>query len=116
MWSRGDTLTSSPTFWRGLARPALRNLQRVSARGRGLGVPAATKGLTVGAIDSMLFEGAFRRLRDHIGVGDLGPLDHVTFNYFAELPLIRFGPFGSWILHEAGKALLEIGPHPISGL
>ena len=48
--------------------------------------------------------------------GDLGPLDHVTINYFAELPFIRFGPFGNWMLREPGNALLEIGPHPISGL
>jgi nucleoside-diphosphate-sugar epimerase/predicted dehydrogenase len=77
---------------------------------------AAAKGLTVGVNHSMLFEGAFQRLRDHLRAGDLGPLDHVTFNYFAELPLIRFGPFGSWMLREPGNALLEIGPHPISGL
>ncbi|HZC37552.1 MAG TPA: Gfo/Idh/MocA family oxidoreductase, partial [Sphingomicrobium sp.] len=77
---------------------------------------AAAQSLTVGVNHSMLFEGAFRRLRDHVRAGDLGPLDHVTFNYFAELPLIRFGPFGSWMLREPGNALLEIGPHPVSGL
>jgi nucleoside-diphosphate-sugar epimerase/predicted dehydrogenase len=77
---------------------------------------ATAKGLTIGVNHSMLFEGAFQRLRDHVRAGDLGPLDHVTFNYFAELPLIRFGPFGSWMLREPGNALLEIGPHPISGL
>lgn len=77
---------------------------------------AAARGLTVGVNHSMLFEGAFRRLRDHVRAGDLGPLDHVTFNQFAELAFIRFGPFGNWMLREPGNALLEIGPHPISGL
>ena len=77
---------------------------------------AKAKGLTVGVNHSMLFEGAFQRLRGHVRGGDLGPLDHVTINYFAELPFIRFGPFGNWMLREPGNALLEIGPHPISGL
>ncbi len=77
---------------------------------------AKDKGLIVGVNHSMLFEGAFRRLRDHVHAGDLGPIDHVTFNYFNELAFIRFGPFGNWMLREPGNALLEIGPHPISGL
>ena len=77
---------------------------------------AAARGLTVGVNHSMLFEGAFQRLRDHVRGGDLGPLDHITINYFAELPFIRFGPFGNWMLREPANALLEIGPHPISGL
>ena len=77
---------------------------------------ATAKGLTVGVNHSMLFEGAFRRLRDHVRAGDLGSVDHVTLNYFNELAFIRFGPFGNWMLREPGNALLEIGPHPISGL
>ena len=77
---------------------------------------AAAKGLTVGVNHSMLFESAFQRLRQHVHGGDLGPIDHVTINYFAELPFIRLGPFGNWMLREPGNALLEIGPHPISGL
>jgi predicted dehydrogenase/nucleoside-diphosphate-sugar epimerase len=77
---------------------------------------AASKGLTVGVNHSMLFEGAFRRLRDRIRAGQLGPLDHLTFNYFSELAFIRVGPFNNWMLREPGNALLEIGPHPISGL
>lgn len=77
---------------------------------------AAAKGLTVGVNHSMLFEGAFRQLRDHVRSGDLGPIDHVAFSYFNELAFIRFGPFSNWMLQEPRNALLEIGPHPISGL
>ena len=77
---------------------------------------ATVRGLKVGVNHSMLYEGAFQRLRDHVRSGDLGPLDHVTFNYFTELAFIRFGPFSNWMLREPGNALLEIGPHPISGL
>ena len=77
---------------------------------------AADNGLKLGVNHSMLFEGAFQRLRDHIHAGDLGPIDQVTFSYLSELPFIRFGPFGNWMLREPGNALLEIGSHPISGL
>ena len=77
---------------------------------------AASRGLAVGVNHSMLFEGAFARLRDHVRAGRLGPVDHLTFNYFAELAFIRLGPFNNWMLREPGNALLEIGPHPISGL
>ena len=77
---------------------------------------ASERRLTVGVNHSMLFEGAFQRLRSHVRNGDLGPLDQVTFNHLAELPFIRVGPFGNWMLREPGNALLEIGPHPISGL
>jgi nucleoside-diphosphate-sugar epimerase/predicted dehydrogenase len=77
---------------------------------------ATARGLSVGVNHSMLFEGAYRTLRGHVRTGDLGPLDHVTLNYFTELALIRFGPFGNWMLREPGNTLLEIGPHPISGL
>lgn len=87
-----------------------------AAEARDLLALATAKKLTVGVNHSMLFEGAFRRLRDHVRSGHLGPLDHLTFNYFNELAFIRFGPFTNWMLREPGNALLEIGPHPISGM
>lgn len=87
-----------------------------TAEARDLLAIATAKNLTVGVNHSMLFEGAFRRLRDHVRAGRLGPLDHLSFNYFNELAFIRFGPFTNWMLREPGNALLEIGPHPISGM
>ena len=77
---------------------------------------ASAKGLTIGVNHSMLFEGAFQRLRKSVHGGELGPIDHVNISYFVELPFIRVGPFNNWMLREPGNALLEIGPHPISGL
>ena len=71
---------------------------------------AATNGLTVGVNHSMLFEGAFRKLRDHVRGGDLGPVDHLTFNYFTELALIRLGPFGNWMLLTRQRAAGDWSP------
>ncbi len=77
---------------------------------------AASRGRTVGVSHSLVFEGAFARLRNHIRAGDLGPLDHIAINLFMELGFVRAGPFTSWMLREPQNALLELGPHPVSAL
>lgn len=65
---------------------------------------------------SMVFGESFVRLRECVQRGDLGPLDYLCFNHFAELGFVRFGPFSNWMLREPGNALLEIGSHPVSGM
>ncbi len=77
---------------------------------------ARDKGLRIGVNHNFLYSGAYRRLRDVVCSGALGPLDHVSFNHFFELGQIRFGPFDSWMLGAPGNALLEIGPHLLSAL
>lgn len=70
----------------------------------------------VAVSQSLVFEGAFARLRDAIASGMLGPIDHVAINLFVEIGLIRVGPFGSWMLREGKNIMLEVGPHPLSAL
>ena len=77
---------------------------------------ARDSGLQLGVNHNFLYSSAYQRLRTIIRSGTIGPLDHVTFNYFYELPQIRFGPFDSWMLHSPGNVILEVGPHPISAL
>jgi predicted dehydrogenase/nucleoside-diphosphate-sugar epimerase len=77
---------------------------------------ARDSGLYLGINHNMQYAGAYQRLRETVRSGVLGPLDHVTFNHFAELGQIRFGPFDSWMLCAPGNVLLEIGPHLVSGL
>lgn len=77
---------------------------------------AREAGLIIRVNHSMVFGESFARLRHHVRDGDLGPLDYVSFNHFAELGFIRFGPFSNWMLRQPGNALLEIGSHPISGM
>ena len=57
---------------------------------------AREKGLRVGVNHNFLFSGAYRRLRDVIHSGAIGPLDHVSFNHFFELSQIRSGPYDAW--------------------
>jgi predicted dehydrogenase/nucleoside-diphosphate-sugar epimerase len=77
---------------------------------------ARDNGLCLGVNHNFLFAGAYSRLREVLRSGELGPLDHVTFNYFFELRQIRFGPFDSWMLRAPGNVILETGPHVLSAL
>ena len=65
---------------------------------------------------NMLFTSAYQRLRQAVHSGDLGPLNHLSFNFFQEVGQIRFGPFNSWMLRAPGNLALEIGPHVFSAL
>lgn len=65
---------------------------------------------------SMIYGESYVRLRDHVRAGDIGPVDYLSFNHFAELGFIRSGPFGNWMLREPGNVFLEIGSHPVSGM
>ena len=73
-------------------------------------------GPKLGVNHNFLFSGAYQRLRKIVHSGTIGPLDHVAFNHFFELPQIWFGPFDSWMLRAPRNAILEIGPHLISAL
>src|ERR1700733_5033224 len=72
--------------------------------------------LKLGVNHNFMYSGAYERLRKIVHSGAIGPLDHITFNHFFELPQIRFGPFDAWMLRAPGNAILEIGPHLISAL
>ncbi len=77
---------------------------------------SAEVGRLVRVAHSMTFSESFSRLRDHVRNGEVGPIDYLCLNHFLELGTIRFGPFGNWMLRDAGNTLLEIGSHPISGM
>jgi predicted dehydrogenase/nucleoside-diphosphate-sugar epimerase len=77
---------------------------------------ARERGLKLGVSHNLLYCGAYRRLRETVRSGILGPLDHMTINHFAEMGPIRFGPFDSWMLREPGNLILEAGSHLVSAL
>ena len=72
--------------------------------------------LKIGVNHNFLYSAAYERLRKIVHSGAIGPLDHVTFNYFFELPQIRFGPFDSWMLRAPGNVIFEVGPHLVSAV
>ena len=79
-------------------------------------VLAHDRGLHLGVSHNFLFSGAYQRLRDTVRSGVLGPLDHVTLNWFSELAQLRSGPYDLWMLRAPGNVILEIGPHLVSAL
>ncbi len=72
--------------------------------------------LRVGVNHNFLYAGGYRRLKEAVRSGALGPLDYANFSYFFELAQIRTGPFETWMLRSPGNVLLEIGPHLFSAL
>jgi len=77
---------------------------------------ANSQNLYLGVNHNFSFSDAYERLRSALASGSLGPIDHVSFNYFYELAQIRNGPFDIWMLREPGNVILETGPHLISAL
>lgn len=55
--------------------------------------------------------GSYRRLKALIADGSLGKVDSADLCWRYPLPLLRSGPFGSWMLQKPGNLLLELGPH-----
>ena len=54
---------------------------------------ASDRGLKIGVNHNFLYSAAYGHLRQAVRSGRIGPLDHVAFNHFLELPQIRLGPF-----------------------
>jgi predicted dehydrogenase/nucleoside-diphosphate-sugar epimerase len=65
---------------------------------------------------NMLFASAYTRLRKVVRSGDLGPLNHLTLNFFQEVGHIRGGPLDAWMLRSPRNLALEIGPHVFSAV
>jgi len=81
-----------------------------------LGRLARERSLYLGVSHNFLFSAAYVRLREAVHSNQLGPIDYISFNYLCELPQIRFGPFDTWMLRNAGNVVLETGPHLLSAV
>lgn len=77
---------------------------------------ATEAGVRIGVNHSATFAPAFELLRHHVHSGELGPIDYLSITHLSELPVMRVGPFHSWMVREPGNALLEIGSHLVSEL
>lgn len=77
---------------------------------------ATEKNLRLGVGHNFLFHPAYEKLRRDFRDGNLGWVDHIVVTWHKELPQLRHGPFGIWMLREPGNVLLEIGSHVFSYL
>jgi nucleoside-diphosphate-sugar epimerase/predicted dehydrogenase len=71
-------------------------------------------GLKLGVGHNFLFSEAYRRLRDDVRAGALGPLDQVEVVWSRELGQATHGPFDIWMLREPQNVMLEVGPHSVA--
>lgn len=72
---------------------------------------AAQKGVALGVNHNFLFSHGYESLRTSAKGGELGRIDHIGVNWHYELPLVKFGPFDSWVLAAPANVVFEFGTH-----
>lgn len=81
-----------------------------------LAAEAARKGCGLGVSHNFLHSPIYRQLKKDVASGRLGRLDQVTILWNKELPQLRNGPFGSWMLQGPGNVMLDTGVHSVAHL
>jgi nucleoside-diphosphate-sugar epimerase/predicted dehydrogenase len=76
-----------------------------------LSARAAEKGVALGVNHNFLFSQGFESLRASVRAGELGRLDHVAVSWHLALPILKFGPFDSWMLAAPANIVFELGSH-----
>lgn len=77
---------------------------------------ATARGLHLAVNHNMMFTDAYRRLRDAVRSGAIGPINMISISYLSEMAQLRFGPFDGWMLRAPCNLALETGPHVFSML
>jgi predicted dehydrogenase/nucleoside-diphosphate-sugar epimerase len=72
---------------------------------------AKDQNLRVGVGHNFLFHPRYEQLRSDLKAGKLGWVDRIEIHWHKELPQLRHGPFGIWMLREPGNIVLETGAH-----
>ena len=75
---------------------------------------ARKQGRALGISHNFLFFPIYQRLKEDIARGDLGRLDQILITWNKELPQVRVGPFGSWLLRSPGNVMLDTGVHSVA--
>lgn len=76
-----------------------------------LGLLAAERKVAVGVNHNFLFSQAYESLRASIKRGELGRIDHISVSWHFAAPILKFGPYDSWMLGAPSNMLFEVGPH-----
>jgi predicted dehydrogenase/nucleoside-diphosphate-sugar epimerase len=76
-----------------------------------LGELAEKRGLKLGVNHNFLFARGYEGVRNAVRGRELGEIDHLTVNWLFDLPLLRHGPFDSWMLGAPANLMFELGPH-----
>jgi nucleoside-diphosphate-sugar epimerase/predicted dehydrogenase len=74
-------------------------------------VRAAERRVSLGVNNNFLFSRGYEWLRASVKNGELGRIDHLAVNWHFPLPLVKFGPFDSWMLAAPANIMFELGCH-----
>jgi predicted dehydrogenase/nucleoside-diphosphate-sugar epimerase len=77
---------------------------------------ARRNGCVLGVSHNFLHYPIYRQLKKDVAAGRLGRLDCITITWNKDLPQLRAGPFGSWMLQGSGNIILESGVHSVAHL
>jgi nucleoside-diphosphate-sugar epimerase/predicted dehydrogenase len=72
---------------------------------------AAERQVSLGVDHNFLFSRGYESLRARVKNGELGRIDNVAVNWHFALPLVKFGPFDSWMLAAPANLVFELGSH-----
>jgi predicted dehydrogenase len=75
---------------------------------------AAASGSVVGVNQNLVYNPAYRQLRDAVMSGSLGRLRHVEYHYAVPLKQLSAKLFGHWMFRKPVNILLEQAVHPLS--
>jgi len=75
---------------------------------------ARKQGRAIGISHNFLFFPIYQELKQDVARGNLGRLDQVLITWNKELPQVRLGPFGSWLLRSPGNVMLDTGVHSVA--
>jgi predicted dehydrogenase/nucleoside-diphosphate-sugar epimerase len=75
---------------------------------------AAASGSVVGVNQNLVYNPAYRQLRDAVMSGSLGRLRHVEYHYAVPLKQLSAKLFGHWMFRRPVNILLEQAVHPLS--
>lgn len=77
---------------------------------------AADRRLRLGVGHNFLFHRAYEPLRRDVQAGVLGWIDRISIVWHKELPQLRHGPFGIWMVRQPENVLMEVGSHAFAAL
>jgi predicted dehydrogenase/nucleoside-diphosphate-sugar epimerase len=70
--------------------------------------------LRIAVSHNFLFAECYEQLRQDLGNGVFGRIDHVTVTWHRELPQLAQGPFDIWMLRDSRNVMLEVGSHCVA--
>jgi predicted dehydrogenase/nucleoside-diphosphate-sugar epimerase len=77
---------------------------------------AQSKNRQIGVNQNFLYYEIYKKLKQCLSDGEIGPLDHLTITWHKSLGQLHTGPYNIWMLRQPENLMIEVGPHLVSCL